>query len=322
MQGLITVFGGTGFVGRYVVRALARDGWRVRVAARKPNQAPELRVMGEVGQVELFTANVRDPMSIAAALDGATGVVNLVGVLYESGRQGFQALHVKAARDVAQAAAARGITTFVQMSALGADADSPSAYGRTKAEGEAAVTAAVPSAAIVRPSIVFGPEDDFFNRFAAMAPFAPALPLIGGGKTRFAPVYAGDVGEAIAAIIAEPTRFGGRVFELGGAGTYDFKALMQIMLQETQRSRPLIPLPFGLAAPLALVGDVAAFFGLPPTLTSDQLAMLRADSMPAPGAAGLSALNVIPTPLESVLPTYLWRFRNGGQFADPKPVSA
>ena len=315
MQGLITVFGGSGFVGQYVVRALARHGFRVRVAVRKPNLTPQLKVMGDVGQIELAFCDVRDPANVARALRGSTGVVNLVGVLFESGRQNFKALHEDAAASIARAAAAQGIADFVQMSALGADPASASAYGRSKAAGEEAVKAAVPTATILRPSIVFGPEDDFFNRFAAMTPFVPALPLFGGGETKYQPVYAGDVGEAVAAILAAPA-LGGRTYELGGPGVYSFKALMEMMLHEVGRKRALVPLPFGLGAPLATVGDIqSAILPFAPMLTTDQLAMLKTDNVPAAGAPGLDALGVAPTPLESVLPTYLWRFRKGGQFA-------
>ena len=217
MQGLITVFGGTGFVGRYVVRSLARHGWRVRVAARKIHTAPELKVMGDVGQIELVQCNVRDRASVERALEDATGVVNLVGVLFESGKQGFQTLHTQAAAEIAELAAERGITHFVQMSALGASPDSPALYARTKAAGEQAVTMAIPSATILRPSIVFGPEDDFFNRFAQLAGISPVLPLIGGGHTRFQPVYAGDLGEAVACLFDNPA-LQGRTYEIGGPG--------------------------------------------------------------------------------------------------------
>lgn len=321
MQGLVTVFGGSGFIGRYVVRALARQGWRVRVAVRRPNLRPELKVIGEVGQIELVQANVRDPASTARALEGASAVVNLVGVLYEAGPQKFDRLHHEAARDLAAAAAARGIRRFVQMSALGADPQSPSAYARSKAEGEAAVRAAIPTATIIRPSVAFGPQDGFFNKFGQLAAVAPALPLIGGGKTRFQPVYAGDVGEAIAAALGDDDRLG-KTYELGGPGVYSFKELMQILLKETQLTRLLVPVPFALAGPLGVVGGLAAAFGFPPLITRDQVEMLRADNVVSEGAKGLKALGVTPTPLEAVLPTYLWRFRKGGQFAQPDAANA
>ena len=323
MQGLITVFGGSGFVGQYVVRALAKHGWRVRVAVRKPNLTPQLKVMGEVGQIELAYCNVRDPVLVDRALRDAVGVVNLVGVLFESGAQGFKALHEDAAAQIARTAAAHGITRFVQMSALGADAASASAYGRSKAAGEAAVKASVPTATILRPSIVFGPEDHFFNRFAAMTPFAPALPLFGGGGTLYQPIYAGDLGEAVARVMDDSEHLGGRIYELGGPGTYSFKALMEMMLREVGRKRALVPLPFGLGAPLAAVGDIqSAILPFAPMLTSDQLAMLKTDNVPRPGEPGLAEIGVPPTALEAVLPTYLWRFRRGGQFAQPEGQNA
>jgi len=319
--GLVTVFGGSGFVGRYAVRALAKDGWRVRVALRRPHLAPELRVMGDVGQIELHQANVRFPDSVAEALDGADAAVNLVGALYESGKQTFNALHVEAARTVAKAAAAEGVTRFVQLSAIGADANSPAGYGRTKAEGEAAVRELIPTATILRPSIVFGEEDKFFNRFAAMASMSPVLPLIGGGKTLLQPIYAGDVGAAIANALMTPGALGS-TYELGGAKAYSFKALMEVMLAEILRRRALVPLPFDLAGLIGIGGDAVAFTGLEPPLTTDQVNMLKVDNVVAPGAHGLADLGVTATPLEAILPTYLWKYRSGGQFAQPAAANA
>jgi NADH dehydrogenase len=321
MQGLVTVFGGSGFIGRYAVRALVRAGWRVRVAVRRPNHAPELKVIGEVGQIELVQANVRDAASVARALDGATAVVNLVGALYEAGPQKFDRLHREAARDIAVAAAGLGIARFVQVSALGASAASTSAYYRSKAEGEAAVRAAVPTATVLRPSVAFGPEDSFFNKFGAMAAMSPVLPLIGGGKTRFQPVYAGDIGAAIAAALDRDDAQG-KVFELGGPGVYSFKALMQILLKETLLSRPLVPIPFAVAGVLGAVGGLVAAIGFTPPITGDQVEMLKTDNVVADGARGLKALGVTATALEAVLPTYLWRFRKGGQFAQPGAANA
>jgi NADH dehydrogenase len=321
MQGLVTVFGGSGFVGRYVVRALARSGWRVRVAVRRPVRAPELRVMGEVGQIELVQANVRVRETVERALDGAAACVNLVGALYEAGPQRFESLHVDAARTIAEVCAAKGVTRLVQMSALGADPNSESLYARTKAEGEAAARAACPGATVIRPSIVFGPEDSFFNRFAAMAVFSPVLPLIGGGKTRFAPVYAGDVGAAIATAL-ERKGASGQTYELAGPGVYSFRELMELMLKETQRKRLLVPVPWGVAGALGAVGGLVAMTPFPPPITSDQVKLLKTDNVPAKGAKGLAALDVPPTAVEAVLPTYLWRFRKGGQFAQPEAQNA
>lgn len=321
MQGLVTVFGGSGFIGRHAVRALVRDGWRVRVAVRRPNKRPELKVIGDVGQIELVQANVRDGASVARALAGADAAVNLVGVLYEAGPQKFDALHADAARDIAQAAAARGITRFVQMSALGADPNSSSAYARSKAQGEAAVRAAIQTATIIRPSVAFGIDDSFFNKFAGMAAVSPVLPLVGGGKTRFQPVFAGDVGAAIAACL-DGDQAQGKTYELGGPGVYSFKELMQLMLKETLLSRVLAPLPFELAGPLGVLGGLTSLVGFAPLITRDQVEMLRTDNVVSDGARGLKALGVTATPLEAVLPTYLWRYRKGGQFAQPGAANA
>jgi NADH dehydrogenase len=314
MQGLVTVFGGSGFLGRYAVRALAKDGWRIRVAMRRPHLAPELRVMGDVGQIELVQANVRHPDSVARALEGAEAAINLVGLLYEAGRQNFAALHVAAARSVAEAAAAAGATRFVQVSAIGADAGSAAQYAKTKAEGEAAVRAAFPAATILRPSVVFAEEDDFFNRFAAMAVLSPALPLIGGGKTRFQPVYAGDVGAAIAAALKRADA-AGRAYELGGPGIYTFKALMELLLKETRHRRLLAPIPFPIAEIMGSVGQLAALTPFPPPITRDQVELMKSDNVAS--GPGLTDLGVQATPLESILPTYLWKYRKGGQFAQP-----
>ena len=320
MQGLVTVFGGSGFLGRYTVRALAKAGWRVRVAIRRPNLVPELRVMGDVGQIELMQANVRVPASVDRALDGATACVNLVGALYEKGPQRFDALHATAPKTIAEAAARLGVARLIHVSAIGADAVSASKYARTKAEGEAAVAAAFPGAAILRPSIVFGPEDNFFNRFAAMAEMGP-LPLIGGGATRFQPVYAGDVGASVAAALADATA-AGRTFELGGPAVYSFRQLMELVLKETCRTSPLLPIPFGIAGLIGLVGDMMSFLPIAPPVTSDQVELLKHDNVAEHGLPGLAALGVAPTALESVLPTYLWRFRKGGQFAQPQANNA
>ncbi len=316
MQGLVTVVGGTGFVGRYVVRALAQAGWRVRVAARNPAAAPELKVMGAVGQIDFASVNLRDPRRVALAVAGATAVVNLVGVLQESGGQRFEALQREGAATLAQAAAAAGVKRFVQVSAIGADATSASTYARTKAEGEAAVRAAFPTATILRPSIVFGPEDDFFNRFGAMAMISPALPLIGGGLTRFQPVYVGDVGAAVAAALGREDA-PGRTYELGGPAVETFRALLQLLLDETGRRRALVPLPFPLAKLMGKAGELVAMLGLKAPITADQVELLKRDNVADPALPGLRELGVEPTALEAVLPTYLWTFRSGGQFAQP-----
>ena len=315
MRGLVTVFGGTGFVGRQVVRSLAKQGWRIRVAARNVGRGYRLRMLGDVGQIEVVQANIRDAASVGRALDGAEACVNLVGVLYESGRQGFATLHAEAAGAIAQAAAARGITSFVQMSAIGADAASPAKYARTKAAGEAAVRAVLPSAVILRPSIVFGSEDAFFNRFAGLTTFSPALPLIGGGHTRFQPVFVGDVAAAGAKVLGDPAA-AGRTYELGGPTVYSFRDLLAFILRETGRMRLLVPVPWFAAKMLGAVGDLqAAVPIIPPQLTSDQVESLRIDNVVADGAAGLADLGIEPRAVEAIVPSYLYRYRKGGQYA-------
>jgi uncharacterized protein YbjT (DUF2867 family) len=320
MQGLVTVFGGTGFVGAQVVRALARSGARVRVAVRNPGRGYRLRMLGDVGQIQVVQANIRNDDSIARALDGAEACVNLVGVLYGAGKQTFQAVHVHGAAAVAKAAANAGITRYVHMSAIGADATSASDYARTKGEGEAAVRAVIPQAVIIRPSIIFGPGDGFFERFAAMAQVSPVLPLIGGGKTRFQPVYVGDVAQAIARAGADAAS-AGHTYELGGPGTYTFKELMEIVCAVTMRKRILLPIPFAAASMLGVVGDVWAWkkgwLGLipPPPITSDQVKQLHTGNVVAGGADGLAALGITPQALEPIVPTYLYRYRKDGQFA-------
>jgi len=315
MQNLVTIFGGSGFVGSQVVRALAKQGWRIRVAVRQPNLAYEMRLHGDVGQIDIVQANIRNEASVRRALQGATAAVNLVGVLYESGRQGFQTLHAMGARTVAMIAAEMGVERLVQMSALGADPESPSKYARTKALGEAEARAAFPRAVVVRPSIVFGPEDGFFNRFARMAVLSPALPLIGGGKTLFQPVFVGDVAKAFARILADPAA-DGQTYELGGPARFSFRELLEMTLREIHRRRALVPIPFPLAGLMGSAGDVAASLGLPPPLTSDQVTLLKADNVVSGVYPGLADLGVTPTTLEAVLPLYLYRYRKGGQFAD------
>lgn len=314
MPELVTVFGGSGFVGSQVVRALARQGLRVRVAVRQPHLAGDLRLCGDVGQIQITQANVRNRPSVERALVGADAAVNLVSVLYEHGRQKFQSLNVMGAKTVAEAARAAGVSRLVQMSALGADANSGSKYARTKAEGEAAARAAFPGAVIVRPSIVFGPEDDFFNRFAGMAAMAPVLPLIGGGKTRLQPVYVGDVAKAVARAASDPD-LAGKTFELGGPNVYTFRELMELVLEQTERRRALVPLPFALAGMIGSVCQLGAGL-VPPPVTADQVELLKADNVVSGQAPGLADLGIAPVAVEAIVPTYLYRFRKGGQYAD------
>lgn len=314
MQNLVTVFGGSGFVGTQAVRYLAKAGWRIRVAVRNPNLAYKMRLLGDVGQIDVVQANLRDRASIERALDGATASLNLVGVLRETGRQGFQAVHVMGARNVAQAARAMSVTRVVQMSAIGADPDAPSKYGRTKAEGEAAVREIFPDAAVVRPSIVFGNGDGFFNRFAAMAQFSPVLPLIGGGHTRFQPVFVGDVGRALARIVGDEAA-AGQTYELGGPGVFTFRELMEKMLAETGQRRLLLPVPWPVARALGALADLGAGL-IPPPVTADQVESLTVDNVASGQYPGLAELGIVPTSLEAILPTYLYRYRKGGQYAD------
>ena len=311
---LVTVFGGSGFIGRHVVRALARDGWRVRVAVRRPDLAGHLQPLGGVGQIVAVQANVRFPESVAQAVQGADAVVNLVGILSESGKQSFDAVQARAPGVVAEAARAAGVARFVQMSAIGADRASRGLYGRSKAAGEEAVLAVYPDAVILRPSVVFGPEDQFFNRFAAMARMSPALPLVGGGRTLFQPVFVGDVAEVVALAGSGAVPGGPQAYELGGPETLSFKDILRYVLKTTCRRRLLAPLPFGLAR---MAGRVLQILPNAP-LTADQVAMLETDNVVSQEAraAGrtLEGLGIVPTPFDAVAPSYLWRFRRAGQF--------
>jgi NADH dehydrogenase len=309
---LVTVIGGSGFLGRNVVRALAQRGYRIRVACRRPDLAGYLQPLGRVGQIHTVQANLRYPESLAAAVRDASVVVNLVGILYERGRQRFGAVQAEGAEAAAQIATAHH-ARFVQASAIGADEASTSSYGRSKADGEKRVLAAAPGATIFRPSIMFGPDDDFFNRFAALARFAPALPLVGGGETKFQPVFVGDVAEAVARAVdgqAKP----GAIYELGGPEIFTFKQLMEYVLAVTGRKRLLVPMPFFAAR------FIASFlqFAPKPMLTPDQVELLRSDNVVSEAAIRehrtLAALGITPTSVQAVVPNYLWRFRKTGQF--------
>jgi NADH dehydrogenase len=309
---LVTVFGGSGFVGRHVVRALAKRHYRIRVAVRRPELAVHLQPLGRVGQIHAVQANLRHPGSVAAAVRDADVVVNLVGILFERGRQRFDAVQTAGAEVVAQAAAQYG-ARLVHMSALGADENSPSAYARSKAAGEKAVLAAAPGATVFRPSVMFGPEDDFFNKFAALARFMPALPLIGGGMTRFQPVFAGDVASAFAKAAAGETK-PGTAYELGGTEVLSFRELMDYVLATVERRRLLVPIPFWLAK---LEATFLQFMPKP-LLTPDQVELLRGDSVVSEAAARedrtLRGLDIEPTSMQAIVPSYLYRFRRTGQF--------
>ena len=316
MQGLVTVFGGSGFVGVQVVRALAKAGWRVRVAVRRPGIAYRMRMLGDVGQIELVQANVRNAASVTRALAGAEACVNAVGQAFESGRQRFLAVHHMGAKTVAEAAARAGITRYVHISGIGADEAAESRYARARGLGETATREAVPSAVILRPSVVFGPEDHFFNTLASIASLAPAIPLFGGGNARFAPVYVADVAAAVARALADPSA-AGRTYELGGPATYSFRELEELVLREIGRDKPLIPVPFAIAGLIGAAFDVlTGIVPIAPLITSDQVTLLKSDNLPAPGAPGLADLGITPTALETVVGTYLYRYRRGGQFAE------
>ena len=323
---VVTVFGGAGFLGRHVVRRLCQEGAVVRVAGRDPERAMFLKPLGDVGQVVPWAADVADRATVERALAGAGAAVNLVGILFERGRRTFTRIHAEGAGNVARAAAAAGVKRLVHVSALGADANSESAYARSKAEGESQVRAAFPQAAILRPSVVFGPEDDFFNRFAALARFSPVFPVIGAptfpafrrvqgalpfaidffgaGGPKLQPVYVGDVADAVRACLKRPDARG-RTFELAGPRVYSFKELMALTLKASGRRRLLVPLPYWVAELEAMILQL-----LPkPLLTPDQVRLLQTDNVASGALPGLAVLGIAPTPAEAVVPGYLARFR-------------
>jgi NADH dehydrogenase len=312
LETLVTVFGGSGFLGRHVVRALAQRQYRIRVAVRRPELCGHLRPMGKVVQIHAVQANLRHPQSVAAAVRDADVVVNLAGILFERGAQRFEAVHAEGAEAVALAAQSAN-ARMVHISAIGADANAVSHYARSKAEGEQRVLGAAPAATIFRPSLLFGPEDDFFNRFAALARLAPALPLPGGGHVRYQPVFAGDVGEAIAKAVDGDTK-AGTIYELGGPQVRTFKELMQFVLDTIQRRRLLIPAPF---AAMKMQAAVLQFLPKPP-LTPDQVELLKHDNVVSAEARQdgrtLEGLGIVPESIDAIVPSYLWRFRKTGQF--------
>ncbi|QKV19689.1 complex I NDUFA9 subunit family protein [Oricola thermophila] len=313
---VVTVFGGSGFVGRHVVRALARRGYRVRVAVRRPDLAFHLQPLGDVGQIAAVQANLRHRWSVERAVEGADAVFNLVGILHESGRQSFAAVQEFGARAVAEACAKADLP-LVHMSALGADPDGESEYARTKGCAEEAVLSTLGEKAIVmRPSVIFGPEDDFFNKFANMARFSPFLPLIGGGKTKFQPVYVGDVAEAFARAV-DGDLVGGNVYELGGPEVLSFRQCMEEVLKVTQRRRFFVNIPWWAAR---LQGRILGLLPKPP-LTVDQVTLLKSDNVVSPEAEQegrtLGGIGIRGTTVDAILPAYLWRFRETGQFPNP-----
>lgn len=302
-MGSITIFGGSGFVGRYLVQKFARKGDRIQVAVRNPVAAQFLKPLGEVGQITPFQASILNPNDVARAIEGADIVINLVGILYEKGRQTFEAVHVEGAQQIAKTAAQMGVKTLLHMSALGANKTSRSRYSATKAKGEEAVLKHFPRATVFRPSVIFGPEDAFLNRFAELALLSPVLPLIGGGKTRFQPLYVEDVAEAyLAATSLKETQ--GKIYELGGPSIYTFRELMVYLLKTIQRKRILLPLPFGLAKFMATFAQL-----LPtPPLTRDQVELLKTDNVVSPSALSLEKLGVDPKALEAMGALYLQRY--------------
>lgn len=319
MSKLVTIFGGSGFVGRYIARRMAQEGWRVRVAVRRPNEAIFVRPYGAVGQVEPVLCNIRDDASVQAALQGADAAVNCVGILAENGKNTFGSVQSQGAARVAKVAASEGITRFVQISAIGADSAAKSDYARTKGEGEQAVLAAIPSAVILRPSIVFGPEDEFFNRFASMSRMGPILPVV-GAETKFQPVYVDDVAKA--AVKAATGAAAPGIYELGGPDVSSFRALMGQMLTVINRRRLVLNVPFPVAHAMGFGFDLLqkASLGLIQNgmITRDQVRNLAKDNVVAEDAQGFAALGIDPVALEAVLPDYLWRFRPSGQYEDLK----
>ncbi len=315
----VTIYGGSGFIGRHVVRAIAKTGARMLVAVRRPDLAGHLQPLGGVGQINAVQANVRYPDSLIRAAEGADAVINLTGILVPHGKQTFKAVQDEGARHVAEAAKKAGVGTFVQMSAIGADPKSPSAYGRTKAAGEAAVHEVYPDAVIFRPSVVFGPEDEFFNRFAALAMMSPVLPLIGGGGTKLQPVFVGNVAEAVVAALTGKAK-PGAIYELGGPEILTLKEIMQRVLIYTGRKRLLVNLPFWLAN---LQAQFLQFLPNPP-LTPDQVKMLKFDNVVSADAQThgrtLEGLGIVEMPMGAVVPDYLERFRPRGQFSPSPPA--
>jgi uncharacterized protein YbjT (DUF2867 family) len=313
----IAVLGGSGFIGRYVVKRLAGRGEVLAVGGRHAADAKFLKLKGDVGQVGLLNIAIDDDAVLPAFLAGKDALINCVGILYERGAQKFDIVHHSAPAKLARLAREAGIERLVHLSAIGADPRSTSAYARSKAAGEQAVRDAFPTATILRPSIVFGPEDDFFNRFAAMATVSPFLPLIGGGETRFQPVYVGDVADAVIRALDDPAA-AGRTYELGGPKVYTFRALMELMLQEIKRHRRFVGVPFGLAS---LQARLLSLLPIAPPLTPDQVEMLKRDNIVSSGALTLQTLGIDPVGLEAILPTYLDRFRKGGWYDRRRAVA-
>jgi len=314
MSNLVTIYGGSGFVGRYIARRMAKAGWRVRVAVRRPNEALFVKTYGVVGQVEPVLCNIRDDASVAHVMQGADAVVNCVGILAPDGKNTFDSVQAEGAERIAKAAAAQGIAKMVQISAIGADDNSASDYARTKAMGEAAVLEHMPQAHILRPSIVFGPEDQFFNRFAGMARFGPVLPVV-GADTRFQPVYVDDVAQAAELALTGQAAPG--IYELGGPEVANFRTLMEMMLAEIRRRRLVLNIPFWAARIMATGGGIAQTLSLgifKAPVTNDQVTNLAKDNVVSADAKSFADLGITPQAMDAVLPDYVWRFRPSGQY--------
>ena len=309
------MLGGSGFIGRYIVKRLGARGEVIAVGCRNAEAAKYLKPLGDVGQIVPLNIGIGDATLLPAFLAGNVWLVNCVGILRETGAQTFELVHHIGPARLARFAREAGVDRFVHISAIGADPRSSSAYARTKAAGEQAVRDAFPTVTILRPSVVFGPEDQFFNRFASMAMFSPVLPLIGGGETRFQPVYVGDVADAVVTCLEDPAT-AGRIYELGGPKIYTFRQALELVLSEIRRKRPFVDLPFGLAA---LQARLMAILPSPP-LTPDQVELLKSDNIVSSGALTLASLGLTPTPAEVVLPTYLDRFRRGGWYGQRPPL--
>jgi uncharacterized protein YbjT (DUF2867 family) len=314
MSKLVTIYGGSGFVGRYIARRMAKAGWRVRVAVRRPNEAIFVKPYGTVGQVVPFLCNIRDDASVALAMEGADAVINCVGILARSGKNTFEAVQAEGAERVARLAASQGISKMVHISAIGADADAESEYSQTKAEGEAGILAHMPDAIILRPSIVFGTEDEFFNRFAAMTRMGPVLPLV-GADTKFQPVYVDDVAQA--AVLAATTDVASGVYELGGPDVASLRDLMGTMLEVIRRRRLVLNIPFFAARVMGFFFEMGGKLSLgiaPVLITRDQVKSLRVDNVVSDGAKGFADLGIEPAAIQVIMPDYLWRFRPSGQY--------
>ena len=315
-KGLITVFGADGFLGHFVLRELVKQGWRIRAAVRRPHTAQDLRVIGAVGQIQLVQANIRYKLSVARALDGADAVINLVGIPYKEGRQTFESVHVDGVRNIAEAAKDRGITNVVQISALGAGENAQSLMAQSKTEGEIAMRELVPSADIMRPSIIFGEDDRFFGWYAKMSSIKPVLALFGGGHTRFQPVYVGDVAKAITNSVAKGST--GTTYELGGPTSYTFKELLEFINTTIDKKRLLVPVPWFGANMIGAICEMSGYLPfVKPILTRDQVTELKSDSVVSSDMPGLKELGIKGKTIEAIMPEHLEKYKKYGQFHQP-----